>query len=204
MSIKEQVEFAKEELTQDEKLLAGLIRVERFYRKNRVSILAIVALVLVGGIGYGVLEYMHEQKLYRANEALLTLEKNPSDAKALKILKEENPGLFSLYEVRRAIASEDTDTLKRFEKSEDPVVADMASYHLAAFEKSLSALKAYRMKSDVLLKDFALIDEAYLLMKKGETEEAKERLKLVPSDSPLKAVSELLSHYGVSQDRGDR
>ena len=36
MSLKEQMDFAKEELSQDEKVLAGLIKIERFYKKNKV------------------------------------------------------------------------------------------------------------------------------------------------------------------------
>ncbi|WP_456450688.1 hypothetical protein [Hydrogenimonas sp.] len=204
MSIKEQVEFAKEELTQDEKVLAGLIKAERFYKRNKMLILGLAAVVVLGGIGYGVMDYLKEQKLLRANEAFLALQANPSDAKALETLKKENPALAELFEVREAIAAGDTAALKRLEGSKDPVVADLATYHAAAYDKDEKALEGYRLKSGALLKDFAIFDEAYLLIKAGKVEQAHERLALIPENSPLKPAATMLAHYGIAPAKGDR
>jgi hypothetical protein len=197
VSIKEQVEYAKEELTQDEKLLAGLIRAERFYKRNRMLILGIVGIVVAGGVGYALMDYMKEQRLLRANEAFLALQKNPSDTKALETLKKENPALAELFEVREAIAAGDTGALKKLTSSKDPVVADLAIYHAAAYDRDVKELREYRMKSDALLKDFAIFDEAYLLIEQGKVAEAHERLALIPEGSPLKPAATMLAHYGI-------
>ncbi len=204
MNIKEQVEYAKEELTQDEKLLAGLIKIERFYKRNKMMILSLAAIVVLGGIGYGVMGYLKEQKLLKANEAFLQLKANPDDNKALDVLQRENPSLTELVRVNRAIRQGDVKDLEALRSSHDPVVADLAEYHLGVLKKSSEALKSYRMKSGALLKDFALFDEAYLLMRDGKIKEGRERLALIGKDSPLKPVAEMLEHYGVASNKGSQ
>ena len=203
MSIKEQVDFAKEELSQDEKLLAGLIKAERFYRRNKVLIIAVAALLVVGGIGYQAMEYMKQQRLLAANEAYLRLTADPSDREALKRLQEKNPALAALFELDRAVAAGDVKGLKALEKNSDPVVSALAAYHVAALEKSAQDLKNYRMKSGALVKDFALFDEAYLLLKAGKSAEARERLNRIAEGSPLSPAARMLAHYGVSAKGGE-
>ena len=197
MSIKEQVEFAKDELTQDEKLLEGLIKIERFYKKNRLAILALSVSVVIGGIGYGVMEYVKEQQLLKANSALLKLQNNPSDTNALKILKENNPALAELFLLKDATVSGDIKKLEELSKSKDETISDLATYHIAIFKNSLSQIKDYRLKSSSLLKDLAIFDEAYLLYKSGKVDEAKNILSKISEVSPVKSVAKMLEHYGI-------
>jgi len=197
VSIKEQVEFAKEELTQDEKLLEGLIKVERFYKKNRLAILAFSISFVIGGIGYGVMEYVKEQQLLKANSALLKLQSNPSDTNALKVLKENNPALAELFLLKEATISGDIKTLEELVKSKDETISDLAMYHIAIFKNSLSQIKEYRLKSSALLKDLATFDEAYLLYKNGKVDEAKNILAQISEVSPVKSVAKMLEHYGI-------
>lgn len=197
MSIKEQVEFAKEELTQDEKLLEGLIKVERFYKKNRLAILAFSISFVIGGIGYGVMEYVKEQQLLKANSALLKLQSNPSDTNALKVLKENNPALAELFLLKEATISGDIKTLEELVKSKDETISDLAMYHIAIFKNSLSQIKEYRLKSSALLKDLATFDEGYLLYKNGKVDEAKNILAQISEVSPVKSVAKMLEHYGI-------
>jgi len=203
VSIKEQVEFAKEELTQDEKLLAGLIKAERFYRRNRFAIIALAVIVVAGGAGYMAMEYVKGQKLERANRALLALEKDPADRAALKSLKENDPELAELFLLREASRNGDLKALESLGRSGDPVVADLAAYHLGVWRRDGEAIRNYRMKSGALLKDFALFDEAYLLMREGKISEARERLALISEESVLKPAATMLEHYGVvAQSKG--
>ena len=198
LSIKDQVEFAKEELTQDEKLLAGLIKAERFYKKNRVAIIALTVILVVGGIGYAAMGYFNEKRVEAANAALLALKKNPTDATALKSLEENSPKLAELFKLGQASKTGDVKSLEVLSKSKDSVVADLAQYHLGVWKSDPVKLKEYRMKSQALLKDFAIFDEAYLLMKAGKVSEGKERLALIGADSPMKAAAAMLEHYGIT------
>ncbi len=202
MSIKEQVEFAKEELTQDEKLLAGLIKAERFYKKNKIAIIALAAILFAGGVGYMAMEYINDRKLEAANAALLKLDKNPADPSAMKILEENDPKLAALFKLKRASETGDLKILESLAKSGDPVVSDLASYHLGVWQADAEKIKNYRMKSGALLKEFALFDEAYLLMKEGREREARERLGLIAGNSPLRAVADMLAHYGIAEKKG--
>ena len=197
MSIKEQVEFVKDELTQDEKLLESLIKVERFYKKNRLAILAVSISFVIGGIGYGVMEYVKEQRLLKANSALLKLQNDPRDVSALKILKENNPSLAQLFLLKEATISGDIKKLEELSKSKDETISDLADYHIAVFKNSLSQIKDYRLKSSSLLKDLAIFDEAYLLYKNGKIDEAKNVLAQINETSSVKAVANMLEHYGI-------
>ncbi|BBG65410.1 hypothetical protein NNO_0707 [Hydrogenimonas sp.] len=199
MGIKEQVDFAKDELTQDEKLLAGLIKAERFYRKNRLAIIALAVILVAGAVGYAVMGYIKEQKLEAANVALLALEKNPDDSSALEQLKKNDPKLAELFLLRKAAASGDLKSLEELSKSGDEVVSDLASYHLGVWKEDGKMIENYRMRSGALLKDFALFDEAFMLMREGKVTEARERLSLIADDSQIGAVAEMLAHYGVTE-----
>jgi len=197
VSIKEQVEFAKEELTQDEKLLEGLIKVERFYKKNRLAILALSISIVIGGVGYATMEYVKEQQLLKANSALLKLQSNPSDTNALKVLKENNLALAELFLLKEATVNGDIKQLEELLKSKDKTISDLAMYHIAVFKNSPSQIKDYRLKSSALLKDLATFDEAYLLCKNGKVDEAKNILAQISEVSPVKSVAKMLEHYGI-------
>ena len=199
MSIKEGIEFAKEELTQDEKVLESLIKVERFYKKNKIAILSISAALILGGIGYSVMEYMKEQKLLKANSALLKLQNNSKDINSLKILKKNNPSLANLYLLKEAILNKDIKILKELSKSKDKIVSDLSLYHLSVFKKSRSQIKEYRLRSDSLLKDLAIFNEAYLLFKDGKIEDGKRLLTLILQDSPIKPIANMLDHYTIKR-----
>lgn len=201
MSIKEQIEYAKDELTQDEKLLAGLIKIERFYKRNRVAIIALAVILLLGAVGYMGMEYYKSERLEAANRALLALQKNPDDASALKLLRENDPQLAELFELKKAAGSGDIKSLESLSASEDPIVSDLAAYHLGVWREDAEKLKSYRMRSGALLRDFAIFDEAYLLMKEGKIEEGAKRLAMIEPDSPLKAVADMLEHYGVAKSK---
>ncbi len=201
MSIKEQIDYAKDELTQDEKLLAGLIKIERFYKKNRVAIIALAAIFFLGAVGYMGMEYYKQKRLEAANRAMLTLEKSPDDASALKLLKENDPQLAELFLLKKAAGSGDIKSLESLSGSKDPVVSDLAAYHLGTWNEDAERLKSYRMRSGALLRDFALFDEAYLLMKDGKVAEGAQRLAMIEADSPLKAVADMLEHYGVAKSK---
>ena len=199
MSIKEGIEFAKEELTQDEKVLESLIKVERFYKKNKIAILSISAALILGGIGYSVMEYMKDQKLLKANSALLKLQDNSKDVNSLKVLKKNNPSLANLYLLKEAILNKNIKILKELSKSKDKIVSDLSLYHLSVFKKSRSQIKEYRLRSDSLLKDLAIFNEAYLLFKDGKIEDGKRLLTLILQDSPIKPIANMLDHYTIKR-----
>ena len=51
MSIKENVDYVKEELNSQEKFLESFVKGERFYKKYRTLIFASIAIIVIGAIG---------------------------------------------------------------------------------------------------------------------------------------------------------
>ena len=50
MSLKQNVNYIKEEINSDEKMLEGLIRIESWYKRYKIPLIILVALLVVGGV----------------------------------------------------------------------------------------------------------------------------------------------------------
>ena len=96
MSIKDNVDFVKEELNSEEKFLEGFVKIERFYKKYKLIIITAVVIVVGGIIGYYVSNYFKKQTKLEANIAFNKVLENPNDKAALDTLKEKNKQLFKL------------------------------------------------------------------------------------------------------------
>ncbi len=84
VSIKDDVNYVKKELSGDEKVLESAFKLETLYKKHKLKIWgAAIALILFFG-GTAAMDAMHEAKLVKANEAFLTLQTNADDAATLK------------------------------------------------------------------------------------------------------------------------
>lgn len=198
MGLKEEAAAVKNELTQDEKMLAGMIRVERFYKRNKVKLTAAVAVLAAAVIFYLVMDQVRQHRLEGANTAYLKLQANPEDAEALQKLRSNNPKLAELFALKKALRSGDLKAVAAMEASDDALVRDLARYNAAAADAKTSLLKEYRMGSEALLKDMAIFLEAYTLMKAGDIKTANERLALIPQDSDVYGIATMLKHYGIA------
>ncbi len=197
MSLKENVEFIKEELTTEEQFFEKAVVTERFvkkYKKPLIAALALVVVVALGNVAYTVKE---QNRITNANAKLATLLKNPSDVKAQNELKELSPRLYKVWSFQRAVTQNDTKTLDTLASSNLPVVSDMASYEAAVRTQDEKALSQYELKQHAIYKDLALADEAVLYLSADKVKKAKEKLASINEASPLGGVVKILSHYGV-------
>ncbi|MBD3808886.1 MAG: hypothetical protein IE880_09285, partial [Epsilonproteobacteria bacterium] len=108
MDIKEVKQYAKDELSSDEKLLESVLKFETIYNKHKVklfAVLAFAALSIIVFLGYN--EYK-EYQYNKANDALMKLFENPDDKEAIEILKNNNQALYDLYSYQIASAKSDT------------------------------------------------------------------------------------------------
>lgn len=189
MSIKDDVNYVKKELSGDEKVLESAFKIETLYKKHKVKIWgAAVALILFFG-GSAVMDAMHEAKLVKANEAFLTLQTNSEDANALKVLKEENPALFELYSYATAVKKQDIATLESLSKSSNSVISDASEYTAGVLNKKPVDSKLYR--------EFALFEEAYVAIGAGDIQTAKDKLELIDERSPLGVITSFLKHSTI-------
>jgi len=197
LSIKEDLKAVKEELNTEEQFLEGLIRAERFYKKYKKPIIAVVVIAVIAFIGFSVKTYIHESNLKAANEAYLKLIKNPNDADAAKTLKDKNINLYYAYRLQVASKKNDIKIFKDIKNSaKDKYLVDLASYQIASLSKKSDKLNDYIDNSKAgLLKNFALLEDAYLLLKQKKKDQAKIKLSSIEVDSPLENIAKNLEHY---------
>ncbi len=197
MSIKEDLKAVKEELNTEEQFLEGLIRAERFYKKYKKPIITVAVIAVIAFVSFSIKTYIDESNLKAANEAYLKLIKNPNDTDAAKILKDKNINLYYAYRLQVASKKNDTDIFKEVkDNAKDKYLSDLASYQLASLSKKSDKLNGYIDNSKAgLLKNFALLEDAYLLLKEKKKEQAKIKLSSIEVDSPLKNIAKNLEHY---------
>lgn len=189
MSLKDQAGLVKEALSGDEKILESAFHLERFYKKHKYKLWgAAIALILFFGGRAGLTAYRDSQ-LQQANEALLTLQTQPDNAAARKVLEEKNPKLYTLFSYMQAIEKRDEKALKVLAGTSDSIIADASRYH--------AGVLASKVTDSVYYQELALVEEAYEALKNGKKEIAKQKLSLVAENSPVASIARLLKHYTI-------
>lgn len=188
MSIKENVNYVKDELSSEEKFLENFVKGERFFRKYKTLIFAIVVLAIIVPIGYVIKKDLDESNKLEANAAFNKfLESN--DEKALATLKDKNE---KLYEIALFLqARKDNKTVE----INTPVLKELAKFQVAMESKNIKELENLSMQNDFLLKEFAIFNKALLFTNEGKFEEAKTALKQIPQTSKATELANLLNHY---------
>ena len=186
MSIQDDVKYVKSELSSDEKILESAFKLEELYKKYKLLIWGTVAAVVLFFVGSTAMESIRDARLADANNAFLTLQKNPDDTSALNTLKEKNPALFELFTFAQAAKKQDAAALKTLASSKNEVIADSSRYVTATLEKKEVESKLYKEMAD--------LDAAYLALKAGNITHAKEKLELIDERSAVAPIATLLKH----------
>lgn len=189
MSIKETINEAKKEFSSDEQMLASAFKLERFYKNHKIKIFFFTAVLILLFGGRIIMEIIEENKLNSANEAYMILKKDANNADALATLKEKNPALFKLYSYKKAVESEDIESLKTLSTTKDEFISDMSSHHLSVLEGRVSDSELY--------KDISIINNAHILIKDGKMDEARDQLDLIDEQSPAYNISTIIKHYTI-------
>lgn len=197
MSLKENIDMVREELSQEEKLFAGAVKTERFVKKYKMPLIGLLVAIVLVIIANSLYQISVSKAVESSNEAYVTLLNDPKDSAAQAVLKENNRALFDAWQFKQAVENQDEALLLGLSNSPSDVIADLARYEAATLKKDKNDLNTYTLKQQAILKDLAILNEAVLLMKEEKIEEAKARLKLIDEKSPLKKMAMLLQHYGV-------
>ena len=186
MSIKDDVNYVKKELSGDEKVLESAFKLETLYKKHKFKIWGVAAALVIFFGGKAIQESMHEAQLKTANEAFLVLQQNPTDKASFKILEENNPALLELFFYAQAVKNQDAKTLKTLSSSKNEIIADASAYTAGVLNK--------KPVDSILYKEMALFEEAYLAIGAGDAKTAKEKLELIDERSPLAVITGFLKH----------
>ncbi len=188
MSLKDELNSIKQEISNEEKLLEQAFHIEKFFKKNKKTIIA-AAIVLIGAFaGFKIYNYIEYSKLKKANSALLALEKNPNNSAALNSLKDSNPKLYALYKYSFAVNSENKKEINSL-SANDTFLKDVIAYHKGVAAKKPTNSEYY--------KNLVILEKAYLLLKEGKKAKAKNILATIPQNSAVAGVARLLQHYTI-------
>ncbi len=189
MGLKENIQVVKKEISTEEQFLEGMIKSERFFKRNKKYIFSAVALIVLGVSGYTIDTLMTEQRLKASNEAYTMLLKDANNTSAQETLKQKNPKLYMMFLFETALLKGDVEALKEVALSkENPIVADVAAYQLSQLDLN-STLKGELMSGMVLLQ------EGYALLKEKKVDEARLKFAQIDANSPLKQIAKNLEHY---------
>lgn len=189
MSLKENIDAVKQEISTEEQFLESIIKGERFFKKYKKIIIVLVAFIVVASIAYAAVIYIHQNQIEKANVAYASLLKNPKDETALATLKSNDERLYNLFLFTQAINNNNTAELEKLSKlKSDSILADIASYQLA------SDNDANDVKSE-LLRGMALLHVGYKFLLEGKVKEAKLQFAQIAENSPAKNVANNLEHY---------
>lgn len=188
MSIKENVDYVKNELSSEEKFLENFVKGERFFKKYGTLIFTFIAIAILVTIGMLVKQKIEESNKLEANIAFNKFLEN-ADEKELFIIKDKNE---KLYEIALFLKA------KRENKTSEvniPMLKELSKFQQSTTNKNLEELNTLSMQNDFLLKEFAIFNKALLLSNDGKYEEAKEALKQIPQTSKASEFANLLNHY---------
>ncbi len=196
MGLKENVDALKQELSTEEQFLESVIKAEGFFKKYKKLLIAAAAILIAAILIYLSVDYIKNRDLVQANQALAALQQNPGDAKALKQLREKNEALYELFQFSVAAKSGKAEQLADLAgKSKDSVLSDLAEYQSASLKEDTKGLDSYSERQEALLREIAVLDEAFLLFNEGKNDEARKRLAMIPVTSQLQGVVQSFTHY---------
>ena len=196
LSVNENINAIKEELSTEEKFLESIIKSETFFKKNKKLIFLALSAIIIwifASIGYN---YIKEKNLQESNQIYTKLLKNDNPSLE-KELKEKNLSLYTLYSFQKAVKSNDASKLKALLPSlKDPILKDLANYQSTSLTKK--DLMIY-VGNDGIYKDLALLQEAFMKLENKEYAKAKEILNLIPMNSSLYQLANSLKHYNPKE-----
>ncbi|KLD97486.1 tetratricopeptide repeat protein [Aliarcobacter butzleri] len=188
MSLKEDVGYIKNELSSEEKFIENFVKGERFFKKYKTLIIAVVVILIIGLIGFTIKKSMDNSNKHDANIALSQFLEN-GDEKALETLKNKNE---KLYEVALFLQAKKDNKIPSIEL---PLLKELVKFQTATASNNIEELNSLSMQNDFLLKEFALFNKALILVNEGKYEEAKKELSQISQTSKAYELATLLNHY---------
>ena len=192
MSIKDNVDYVKNEFSSEEKFIENFVKSERFFKKYKNFIIAFFVILVVGSIGYVIKNTIAESNKLDSNIALNKYLET-KDENALKTLKDKNENLYNIALLLNAKKE------NKILEVNLPILKELSKYQVAVENKDLNELNNLSVQNDFLLKEFAIFNKALILTNDGKFDEARSLLKQIPQTSKVNDLSNMLNHYLLSK-----
>lgn len=196
MSIKNNLDFVKNELSNDEKLIESAFRFELIYKRYKRLIWTLGVVVIFSIIFYTANIFYTNYNAEKYSKVYNALLENTNDATLQDELKNGNAKLYSLFVLQQALQNGNINDLKSLTSDKNALVAMIARYHLGSFERDNSELEKVNQAT---LGDLAKLQQAYSLIEAKKINEAKLILGQISQDSPLSDAAKIMSHYLITK-----
>ncbi|MEA2018892.1 MAG: hypothetical protein U9N59_10635 [Campylobacterota bacterium] len=189
MSLKEDINYIKEEISTEESFMEKFFKTEQFYKKYKNTIIGGVSVIVIAIAGFYISSYLTEQNKIEANKAFNTLLTDSTNKEAIAILKENNLKLLEVINfTKNSTSNTDIEFLK-----------ELDLYSKAMKENNIDKISAVSQNQNFLLKDFAIFNKALIQTQNEKYLDAKETLKQIPESSDIVALSKMLAHFLITK-----
>lgn len=193
MGLKDNLKAVKNELNTEERFIENFIKGERFIRKYKFYISAVVIILVAWFAGNFIISKINDYKTKEANEIYANLIQDPSNKNLLEQLKNKNTNLYTIFLLKENI----NDLNNTAFQNELKQIYNNAQTNTLL--KNIIALSFLGDKS-IFLKNYDKLLEAYKLLEQNKIEEANVLLSRIKENSSLNQIAKNLKHYqGITQ-----
>ncbi|EAK5234251.1 hypothetical protein AB0Q24_001105 [Campylobacter jejuni] len=192
MGLKDNLKAVKNELNTEEQFIENFIKGERFIRKYKFYISAVVIILVAWFAGNFIISKINDYKTKEANKIYANLIQDPSNKNLLEQLKNKNTNLYAIFLLKENINDFNNTTLQNELKQ---------IYNNAQTNTLLKNIIALSLgDKSIFLKNYDKLLEAYKLLEQNKIEEANVLLSQIKENSSLNQIAKNLKHYqGITQ-----
>ncbi|ELN8255514.1 hypothetical protein RZU44_000665 [Campylobacter jejuni] len=192
MGLKVNLKAVKNELNTEEQFIENFIKGERFIRKYKFYISAVVIILVAWFAGNFIISKINDYKTKEANEIYANLIQDPSNKNLLEQLKNKNTNLYTIFLLKENINDLNNTAFQNELKQ---------IYNNAQTNTLLKNIIALSLgDKSIFLKNYDKLLEAYKLLEQNKIEEANVLLSQIKENSSLNQIAKNLKHYqGITQ-----
>ncbi|EHZ7998471.1 hypothetical protein K6Q92_001482 [Campylobacter jejuni] len=192
MGLKDILKAVKNELNTEEQFIENFIKGERFIRKYKFYISAVVIILVAWFAGNFIISKINDYKTKEANEIYANLIQDPSNKNLLEQLKNKNTNLYTIFLLKENINDLNNTAFQNELKQ---------IYNNAQTNTLLKNIIALSLgDKSIFLKNYDKLLEAYKLLEQNKIEEANVLLSQIKENSSLNQIAKNLKHYqGITQ-----
>ncbi|EHN9266216.1 hypothetical protein KJ137_001127 [Campylobacter jejuni] len=192
MGLKDNLKAVKNELNTEEQFIENFIKGERFIRKYKFYISAVVIILVAWFAGNFIISKINDYKIKEANEIYANLIQDPSNKNLLEQLKNKNTNLYAIFLLKENINDFNNTALQNELKQ---IYSNTQTNTLL---KNIIALSLG--DKSIFLKNYDKLLEAYKFLEQNKIEEANVLLSQIKENSSLNQIAKNLKHYqGITQ-----
>lgn len=192
MGLKDNLKAVKTELNTEEQFIENFIKGERFIRKYKFYIFALITILILWFAINCINNEINENNIKESNEIYTNLLHNPNNKELLNKLKDKNINLYTIFLMKEF--SNNTDN-NEFKQELQNLSKDL---NINPLLRNIILVSLH--EKSIFLKNYDKILQAYRLLKENKIEEADILLSQIKENSSLNQIAKNLKHYqGISQ-----